>query len=285
MKRWAAVLALAAACGGDPIADEELAIRVAYSANEIGFGEGFDLVVTRTWSSRLVPSVWSDEALAPLVLDLRETNTREDAERVEETRRYRAFAFQAGAVVVPALAMRGRPRGGGPVVSAAADPIELNVRPLDAYDPVYERPDGPWSPKAAWPWWVAAAVALLALVALARRKPAPEPVVEEPTEPEISPRDRALAALTALRDAPPTDEPARHQWYGDLAAVVRGIANAAEEWTTEEVLARWRGAGESELRAVLSACDFVKFADLVPSDDARQTSLDTAEAFVREVAP
>ena len=99
---------------------------------------------------------------------------------------------------------------------------------------------------------------------------------------EVSPRERALQALAALRAETPVDAEARTAWYDALAAIVRGIAGVPEEWTTEEIAARHRGPRADELRGVLQACDLVKFAEFEPSDTDRSATLDDAEAYVRE---
>ena len=109
MKAWVPVfLALLAACTRhDPIAAEELALRVALPAGleRVPFGQSFPLEVMRVWEKDLVPGEWDDRALAPLVVRLEEVTLREDDVRVEERRRYRAYAFLRGSIseVLPRL--------------------------------------------------------------------------------------------------------------------------------------------------------------------------------------
>ena len=82
MKAWVPVfLALLAACTRhDPIAAEELALRVALPAGleRVPFGQSFPLEVMRVWEKDLVPGEWDDRALAPLVVRLEEVTLRED---------------------------------------------------------------------------------------------------------------------------------------------------------------------------------------------------------------
>jgi hypothetical protein len=60
-------------------------------------------------SKALVPTAWTT-ARSPLVVRLEGTTRREDA-RVEETRRYRGYAFSRTDVLVPAAARRAPARG------------------------------------------------------------------------------------------------------------------------------------------------------------------------------
>ncbi len=290
MRRIAWLIVFCAACGRSDIAARDLDVSIDVTETDVAYGGGFDLTVTRTWRRDLVPSVWSDAALAPLALRLLDASTREDDERIEETRRYRAFAFAAGDVVIAPLLMRAQPRGGGPIIEAETAETRLRVRAaLDPDQPGdVERPPGPWRPRHAWRWVLGVLAALAAVVWVARRRrrdessPAPAvPVLDEPTATE-----RALAALASLRAEDPRDDAARQTFYQALAQVTRALAGTVDrrivpELTSEEVRAIWRQGERDSLGRVLRDCDLVKFAEFAPSEQARTQTLDAAESFVR----
>ncbi len=131
LRGWlVAALALAPSCGGGPpIPDEEIGIHVTAEARDVELGKAFSLTVVCVWSKALVPGEWRDQALAPLVVRLEETTRREDDGHVEETRRYRCYAFISGDVAVPAMSFKASPRDGGPERIASADALTFRVKP------------------------------------------------------------------------------------------------------------------------------------------------------------
>lgn len=284
-------LALLAACGDrSPIPEEDLALHVTVGAGEIELGRAFPLTVVRVWSRELTPAVWRDDLLAPLALKPVDVSQREDDERVEETRRFSAYAFVAGDVTVPAPSFHARPRAGGPERVVAGKPLALTVRP--ALDPKHpgpvEWPDGPLRPAFPWlPWTAGLGVALVAFVLFLRRRrrtpapPAPAPVASPPAP---GPAERALERLAALRSrASGAAEP----FYVEAAAIVRDYVGErfrvrAAEMTSEELVA---ALPAGRLATFLRICDLVKFAGARPGPDARAHVLDHAEAIVRETTP
>ncbi len=295
----AAALLLGSCDRGPAIPEVDLLLRVTTGAAEVEPGAAFPLTIVRVWSQDLVPVAWDDRALAPLVVHLEKTTRREDAHRVEETRRYRGYAFSRTDVRVPAPKLVARPRRGGPDRVVNAAPLLVRVKPvLDAASPgVPELPGEPLAePARRWPY-VAAAVVLLAALAAAllrRRRPAPPPPAPLAEPPPIAdPADaRALAALRRVRardGAAPADLATD---VADTVGVVRdylserfGLPTA--ERTSEEILAdaalvrALPSPAHAALRDVLARGDRVKFAAHAPTAAERLGLLDSAEAFVR----
>src|SRR5262245_56929140 len=113
-RRWLVPIAgvLVLACGhttSTPIPDQDIAVGVLPGATEVDFGKAFPLTVVRVWRKDLVPREWTEQAFAPLAVQLEDSTRREDEHRIEETRRYRARAFTLGDVTVPALTLRATP--------------------------------------------------------------------------------------------------------------------------------------------------------------------------------
>ena len=125
------LLAAVAACrDGAPIGDAPLSITAA--VREVPLGTAFPLEVLRTWSAGPAPD-WSDETLAPLYVRLVETSRRESEGRVEETRRYEAYAFALADLAEPVELRETRaldPTAPGPAeLPAAPASMGQNQRP------------------------------------------------------------------------------------------------------------------------------------------------------------
>lgn len=287
MKKALALALLAACDAGPPIPATDLLLRVTAGAEEVAPGRAFPLTVVRVWSKDLVPAEWSDRTLAPLHLRLEEARRREDAARVEETRRYQARAFALGDVAIPAPKLRARPKDGGPERAAVAEPVRVRVRPeLDPAAPgPPELPGEP--PRAPFRWvpWAAAAAAALAALALARRRKRPAAAPAPPPPP--APHERALARLREIAEREPRDVPAD---FASTSAVLRDyvaerFAVRAAQRTTEELLAAPETAAcRDALAGALGPCDLVKFAAHRPDPAERSRLLALAEAFVRGTA-
>ncbi|MCU0728113.1 MAG: hypothetical protein MUE73_20385 [Planctomycetes bacterium] len=297
------LIGLAAACDrGLPIPERDLMLRVAADTEAVTLGRAFRLTVVRVFAKDLVPDELPDGAFAPLVVRLRETVRREDDRRVEETRRYDAYAFAAGDLVVREIPFTARPGNGGPQREAPGNALRLKV--LASLDPAapgeLELPAGPMRRPFPWlPAALAAGVALsgIAVAVLLRRRPArPSPVAVALASPPPGPEVRALAALARLRHAPSRDTSDPEMFCEEVAAVLRGylaerFSLPAARRTTEELGAllpftepegaRLRGA----LRAALRPADFAKFALLYPDGTGRAAMLDAAEEFVRGTTP
>ena len=298
------LLALLAGCdGGPPIPETDLRLTVVSGAEPVAPGQGFPLTVVRVWDKTLLPSEWSDAVLSPLVLRLVDATRREDGARVEETRRYRAYAFGLGDVLVPAPTFVARPRAGGLEQRVAADGLRIRVRP--AVDPeapgTPEIPDDLLEERARWGPWALGGAALTALVLAAilvrRRRRAPPSVPSVPVAgpPPETPDAAALRALAGLRtDATDAPDGLRATFsaasdvvrtYVGLRFGVRAMERTSEELLRETPAGGASGASVREgLRGVLAPCDAVKFANVLPSLEARAHLFAAAEGFVRATA-
>jgi hypothetical protein len=274
LRRTAPFLALLAiACSPEaPIPDHDLAVWVRHPDTEVAFGAPFPITVVRVWDRDLAPHAWDDGALAPLRVVLETVARREDGRRVEETRRFRAYAFDRESVSVAPLSFLATPPTGGPARVATSPGVELRVRPL--LDPASpgaieipaafgQPPSGLW----LWPAIVAAVVVLGAASFVAARRGRRLPAIDAPRA--SSPRDRSLARLQALRRAAPQSSEDVEAWCIEAAAILRDdladvSAVRAREMTTEEILAapetrRLAGERLHAVRAVLAPCDHAKF--------------------------
>lgn len=300
MKRVALLaVALAAACAdGPPLPPGDVLLQVSAQADEVELGRAFPLTVQRAWNAGLVAEDWDSERLAPLALELEDTRRRERGGRVEETLRYRAYAFELGAVSVPAASFAAKARDGGAELTATSEAFEMRVRGvIDAQAPGDpELPGDP--PPAPFPWLpVGVSVAVLAaatfLVARGRRKPSPEAPAPPPPRVDRS-HERALARLEALRSAPSEALADVQAFHVEAAATLRAylherFAAGTPQMTTEElvdapVAEHVSGEQQARLAGVLRECDLVKFARAAPGAGERGALLDAACAFVRATA-
>ena len=294
---------LAGGCGdGAPIPAVDLQIRVTAEVEEVELGIGFPLTVVRVWDRDLEPARWLDDELAPLAVELLEVARREDDRRVEETRRYRAHAFEPGEVTVAAPSFRARPKAGGAVRVATAASVVVRVRPsLGPGDPgPAELPRGPFPPATSPVVWIALALLASGVIGLivVRRRRRVEPDLGEETglpraePPPVGPHDRAFARIENLRGRSPETREEIEAFHIAAAAVVRDYLRErfslpAREWTTEQCVAAPAIGAEPKvsLADALSRCDLVKFARRLPTSDERGALLDAAARFVRETAP
>jgi hypothetical protein len=261
------LLALAAACGEEaPIPAAPLTITAA--APEVELGKAFPLTVVRTWSKGHTPAPWDDAALAPLEVRLLETSRREDGRRVEETRRYRGYAFSLTDVRLPGLELR---------VKRALDPKSPGPAELPG-EPLPE-------PTSRWPLWAVGAALLGAFVLLLRRRRAPPTLAAPapaPEPPPPGPHVLALERIDRLRGQEPHGRDEISAFYIEASGLLRDYVGErfnvrADVMTTEELIEI-----QASLARVLPDCDLVKFARHEPTASERERLLDRAEAFVRE---
>ena len=146
-------------------------------------------------------------------------------------------------------------------------------------------------------WWIWALIGLAVLIALAllvwwliRRRRA-RPVALEPA---ISPRERALGELAALRADRLFDRATVDPFYEKVSAVLRAYLSEVDpSWgrdrTTSELAAAILPAASPEqaaaLRSLLREADAVKFAAALPEAQASQRHLDQVRAWIEAFPP
>jgi hypothetical protein len=295
----ALLLALSACARQEPIAAEDLAVRVELPTREVESGRAFPLRVVRSWHKDLQPDDWDSSALLPLQLRPTGVARRDDGERVEEVHSFDAYAFGSGRFTVPAVGIRARDRSGAERLAASAR-INLDVAsalmPGAAAAPELPLELLPLPRSRPWLLLGLGAVALLLggslWFARRRRQPVAVPTPEPAAPAEVSPPAAAiaLARLAELRRAAP-DQAQIEAWYATAALVLRDYLEArflvpAAERTTGELLraeaitTALTGNDLAMLATVLRQCDLVKFAQHLPDAAARMRFLGAAEQFL-----
>jgi len=280
MKRSVALvlaLLLLTTCGGAaPIPDADLLLRVTLGAETVAPGEGFAVTVVRVWRKDMVAAGWDEALLSPLVLRLVGTSRREDERRIEETHRYRAYAFTLKDVDIPAPVFAARPIDGGLPRVVTAERIRIRVQPV--LDPAApggpELPgDPPLKPRDwAWVFWVVGLIgAGLALRAYGKRGADRTPTIDAD-----EPHENALARLSSASDVVAIAEVLR-----DYVADRFGVA--ARKRTSEELLAI-ETVASAALASVLGRADQAKFAHYAPTEAETAEAVHAAEVYVRETA-
>jgi hypothetical protein len=248
---------------------EQPLLEVTAGVAEIELGKAFPLTVVRAWERDRSPPEWNEEALAPLVVRPVETTRREGSGLIEETRRYRAYAFGPGEI---------------------SEPVELRVKgTLDPDRPgPAELPGEPLREPSTWlPWSAAGAALVVAAVLVSRRRGRPGTVpVPEPEPPPPGPHLRALEHIERLRERRPRTHEQTQAFYVEAAGLIRDyVGERFEVRTTVRTSEDLLGLSlHPALTAVLKPCDLVKFARHQPDEAERQALLDVMERFVEETA-
>jgi hypothetical protein len=281
------LLFAATSCDSGPLGHAEVEIRVSGAPDEIAIGRSFPLTVVRVWTRELEPDPWNDAALAPLTVRLEDTSRREDAVFVEETRRFRAYAFEPGAATVPPIAFAAAPASGGAPRTASADGFTIRVKPT--LDPKTAGPPelpAEISERARWWLWAGGALAALGGAALLVRASAARGRRAEARSAtaEVS-RKGALERIAALRAQTPRTPEEIEAWHAETSTLVRDFLAStwkigAHERTTEELMAAWGPAERVALDRSLLACDFVRFGRAESTAAGRDGILEAAEDLV-----
>lgn len=282
------------------IPGQDLLLQIHVETHAVEFGQAFELSVVRVWSRDLAPERWDDRALEPLVLRPIATSRRQNALRIEETRRFRAYLFRHGDVVIPAVVFRAKPRNGGLLREVHSEALELSVKAgLDPADTrnieVLELLSQPASP---WFAWSAAGLVLLAGLSLliynfAHRGSATPRATDRPS---VNAHQRAAERLLALRTQQPVGGSENRAFYVEASDLLRSyiedqFALRAKRMTTDEFLEAQQTvrALQAEERAILSGflelCDLAKFAGQQPGTTEREQLLDAADTFLHSTQP
>ncbi len=296
IRTLAVICALGAAtCGERPsqIDPADAAILVDAAPTQIELGQGFALRVVRSWRKPHTPEPFDVAMLSPLAVQLDTSARRENVSHVEETLRYRAYAFEAGELRVPEVALAAASPDGGEPLAAVSDAFSLRVLPAlprgAAQEP--ELPGGPLREELPWLPGIAGVIVGTALIVWQRRRALtpPPPPPAEPAEALPPPDAVARGRLDAARAQ-----------ADDLQAICRVAAATlrdyvgerfgvdAPEKTTEELLRlpELDDALEPDhtrlLGSILVRCDLVKFGRHLLARSERTQLIDDAARFVDE---
>jgi hypothetical protein len=228
--------------------------------------------------------------------------------RIDESRRelfsgtWRRWALEVvptrtGELAVPPFEAKAR-LADGKELAVRSDEITVTSKPRLAEDKgEIEAPHAPYEPRSRWPelaLWGAGGLAVLAALALLLRRwlrGRKRGLAREAAETALPPHVKALRALAKLRHEPRISAEQIERFYVEIAQILRVYLEErfglrAPERTTEEFLVEARRSPlltveqGNELVAFLRQCDLVKFARVVPSDDAHLAAFATAERFV-----
>lgn len=268
-----------------PIPAEDLGIEVLAPLEPVTPARAFDLTLVRRWHKRLGDlagdGAW-ERAFAPLVVRLARVERREDAQRVEETRVYHAYAMSRSDVVVAPVAWR---PASAPNLAASTPRLTLRVRPeVDADDPgPSEIPPTPAAPPSRAPSaWIAGALALALLLlarARLRTRAATTPASLAPAPPDSAAFDAAREALAALAGQPAPEVVAEATRIVRLA-LERRLKLPALCRTREELLAAAdaRACAPPALDRLLALADHAHYGRHAPTDREAAQALDDARA-------
>lgn len=262
------VLLVLAACSREPIATRPLLLSVSSDRTEVKLGEAFSLDVRRVWRSDAVPSIWSDDMLAPLHVELIGSERREDDTHTEEIRQYRARAFLPGALTVAGLSFRSR--RGTTDSEVFSQPLDLVVE--GEIDP--ERPGALERPELSssnWWIWIGAVAVLLLLVVRRKRPPAVTVEREEPLQPV---HELALTRLAAVDAA---------HLYRDSMPILRDFLSARHSFDAHASTSQELARQFPLLHHALSHSVDVRFGGKRPTDTERNKHRAELERSIREM--
>lgn len=213
------------------------------------------------------------------------------------TLRYQLVGFQVGEHEIAGLRVKARRTVGGKeqVDKYVAPPVKVTISSVLPGQDAQAKPI--FGPLMIRPWWhswvLAALIAVLILAALTalvwlwlRRRKARVDAAER----ELTPHERAVATLTALRDGKLIAGGRFKDFYSELGDALRRWLEyrariEAMEATTALIRHDLRRSSlpedwQRDLIALLSRGDLVKFAKWTPDDTTAYADLDTAFALL-----
>jgi hypothetical protein len=287
-------MALAAAAG----ADEAPRVLVTASQSEVGVGEPFTVELKAfgppgtTWT--FPPEAGNDS------VELRTPPAAPSASPEPlppGVHRYQAAAFALRDVEVPAVTVRYRLPDGTEGGTATA-PLKLTIVSVLPKDPSQQQLAdirGPMALAVGLPFWIALAVLVLLLAALAywlvrRRRPAAAP---EPAVPELTPEEQARRALEALAGSDLLPRGQYRPYYIALTEIAkryleRRLEAPVLEMTSSETVAALRDHTQLHdlafaVRELTGAADQVKFAQGASAEADGRRHLEVVRHLVETI--
>jgi hypothetical protein len=257
---------------GDVPGGGVLRTAVRLSADTVRVGEPFTVGIVATAS---------DSIRFPPLLETGERWEQLAVARIErgdggETRAYyRLVAWDAGRLELPPLAVSTGDPGRSFSVNLPS-PWVRSVLPADAEDVKLRGPRPPFGDSGSWwPWLAIAAILALAAWWWWRRRVSRDVAAPEPVE-TVGARERALAALAALREEAAAGERPAAAFYDRLEEILRTYLAESHEWPpTRPVRASARlsrgGMKELHRHAVMS-----RFAGVEATGDRRLADVDNS---------
>lgn len=248
-----------------------LRTAVRLSVDTVRVGEPFTVGVVATAS---------DSVRFPPLLETGETWEQLAVARVEpgesgEVRAYyRLVAWEAGRLELPAVEVTTGGREGRSFRIDLPAPWVRSVLPADAEDVQLRGPRPPLSDRFPWLWWIALATVLAAAWWWRRRRRA-STNAEDAVPLEISDaRERALAALAALRaEASDGGLPAA-AFYDRLEVILRAYLAEAREWPPTRPVRASAWLSRGDMRELHRHAVISRFAGVEAGDDRRLSDVD-----------
>ena len=258
-------------------------------------GEGDEVWLQPTFSDTLVRGIEVLEVTRP-------DTTRLGSGRLQIDRSLLITSFDSGFFYIPPF-----------LYLAAGDtlftePLSIKILPVDvdAEGPIVDIKDIR-RPASAW-WlvlwdsipsfvWILLGLLLLlgagvyAWLEWRKRQTRPEVAPED----LLPPHEKALLALSQLRDEKLWQEGREKEYYTYLTDILREYLEGrfgiqAMEMTSEQILEHLRAEKDTrrldrQLREILEMADFVKFAKMRPQPDDNEAAMRNAVAFVEDTRP
>jgi hypothetical protein len=281
----------------DPAAEPAPVNAVAtISKSEVTIGEPFTVEVTvgaPAGSTLTFPAevVTDDYELHPAAEDASAGASPEPKSAF--ARRYQGSVYQLGEAKVEPIVVKVR-LPDGTHAEATTGSLALKVKsllPKDADEQKLADIRAPLALEAGAPFWIAVAVGVLLLLALAafllRRK---RPARPEPTAPVVDPATEARTALQALATSGILTGGDYRAYYIALTAIAkryleRRLGAPVVEMTTAETVAFLRESEKASglatpMRDLANAADQIKFAKGVGQDREAQRHLEAVQGMV-----
>jgi hypothetical protein len=257
------------------------ALRVVtrLSADTVRVGEPFTVGVVATSG---------DSVQLPRLLETGDAWEQLEVGRIErggdgEVRAYyRVVAWEAGQLELPSIDVATGGAAGRSYAVRLPAPWVRTVLPADAEDVKLRGPRPPIDDGFSWlPWLLLAALAV-ALWWWWRRQRAVDVVAEETRPAELAPRERALAALAALREDAAKDGLPAAAFYDRLEEILRRYLAEARDWPPTRPVRASAWPSPGAMRELQRHAVMARFAGAAAAEDRRRDDVDTSIAWLRK---